>query len=149
MTSGSPPPARALEIGCGLGLAGLFAARLGYQVTLADYDGDAIEFVKQTARLNQLAVAVAQLDWRQDPLERYPLILAADVLYEQRTHSPIREFLRLALAPGGLAVLADPFRHVADAFLHDAPAAGWRVHVSPAHWDDRPGRIICLRRGER
>ncbi|MDD4891945.1 MAG: methyltransferase domain-containing protein, partial [Phycisphaerae bacterium] len=141
------PPAAALEIGCGLGLAGLFAARLGYRVTLTDYDPSALDYVRENARLNDLAeqIATTLMDWRQPSGDRFPLILAADVLYEQRNHQPIFELLRQSLSPGGVAALSDPCRRVADAFLLDAPAAGWSPETIPAHWEHAAGRIILLR----
>ena len=141
------PPARVLEIGCGLAVPGLLAARLGYQVTLADYDPDAVEYARQNGRLNGVEVATELLDWRRPSGSRYPLILGGDLLYEQRNHQPLFEFFRLSLEQGGLVVLGDPCRLTADGFLHDACSAGWRAQSEPTRWLDVPGRIILLRQG--
>ncbi len=140
------PPGRLLEIGCGLAVPGLLAARLGYRVTLTDYDPDALEYVRRNAELNRLHAATALLDWRQRPSSRYPLIIAADVLYEQRSVLALFEFLRLSLEDGGLAVMADPNRRTADLFIHDAPGAGWDIRVETSRWEDSDGRILLLRR---
>ena len=140
------PPSDLLEIGCGLAAPGLLAAQLGYRVTLSDYDGDALVFAERNARLNNVAARVAKLDWRHPPGERYPFILAADVLYEQRNHAPVLDLLRHSLAAGGLAALSDPSRLVADVFPRAAHLAGWTVEILPAKWEDTVGRILLLRR---
>jgi predicted nicotinamide N-methyase len=139
-------PASVLELGCGLGVPSLIAARLGYQVTASDYDGDALEYLNRNARLLSIALRTRLIDWRVPPPDRYPLILAADVLYEARVHQPILECLRMTLKRDGLAVLTDPNRRTADAFIRDAARAGWDVQVSATRWEEKSGRAILLRR---
>lgn len=140
------PPADVLEVGCGLAVTGLLAAKAGYRVTCSDYDRDAMEYVRFNAGLNGLAVRTRAIDWREPPLDRFPLILAADVLYEARNHLPLFEFFRLSLAPGGLVAMSDPNRRTADAFVHDATAHGWIVRIEPARWEDSTGRVISMKR---
>ncbi len=132
----SPAPGNAptvLEIGCGLGLVGLVAHALGYRVTISDYDQDALAFVRESARRSGLPeVATAFVDWR----ERYPTlvadrIVAAEVLYEQRSIEPVSAFLRDQLAPGGRAWLVDRNRRPADAFVHTARRMGLHVLERP------------------
>ncbi|MCG3181626.1 MAG: hypothetical protein BIFFINMI_04024 [Phycisphaerae bacterium] len=139
-----PPPARLLELGCGLALPGLFAALDGYQVTASDYDDDALAYAEQNAELNRVHLRTVRVDWRTPPPHRFPVILAADVLYERRNHQPILECLHECLEQAGLAVLADPNRQAADAFLEDAPRTGWRVATEPAEWEGAHGRIVLL-----
>lgn len=140
------PPKPALEIGCGLAVSGLLAARLGYRVTLSDYDVDALDFARRNAKANGLSVRVLELDWRVPPAARFPLILAADVLYEQRSHAPVLELLRLSLSSGGLAAICDPCREVCDGFDRQARCAGWNVQLVLTRWEQLPGRIFLLRR---
>lgn len=150
-------PPRVLEFGCGLGLVGLVAAGLGYQVTMSDYDDDALDFVRESARRNEIALPETRyLDWR----ERYPelqfdRIVAAEVLYEKRNLEPIAAFIAAHLAPGGLAVLCDRNRATADPFsdvaaLHDLRV---RVEAVSARYDfvDPPevrARLFHIRRGD-
>jgi methylase of polypeptide subunit release factors len=87
-----PRPRRSvLELGAGLGLVGLAAARRGYRVTLTDHDADALAFARETARVNGLAIPQTRVvDWRSPPLEvRMDRIVAADVLYESRHLEPV------------------------------------------------------------
>ena len=57
----------ALEIGCGLGLAGLVALSRGLRVRFTDYDEAPLRFVAQSAAANGFDPArfsTARLDWR-------------------------------------------------------------------------------------
>jgi len=120
-----------VELGCGLGLVGLVAARRGYRVTLSDHDEDALAFAVESARRNGIAPpATRMLDWRESyPDVRPQRILAADVLYELRHLAPLAAFVREHLAPSGFAVIADPGRGTADKFPAVAEAAGLRIRV--------------------
>jgi predicted nicotinamide N-methyase len=114
-----PVPAEidAVEIGCGLGLAGLVAVRRGLRVRFTDYDEAPLRFVHQSARANGFDPSLfttSRLDWRESPAARYPLILGADVLYERRLVPLVANVLSTMLAPDGLALIADPYRASAD-----------------------------------
>jgi hypothetical protein len=67
-----------------------------------------------------------------DALRGYPLILAADVLYEQRDIAPLLALVARLLAPDGELWLAEPGRETARRFLAEATAAGWREQVEYA-----------------
>jgi len=47
-----PQPVRVLEVGCGLGLAGIACLARGLQVTFSDVDETALGFAAANARLN-------------------------------------------------------------------------------------------------
>jgi predicted nicotinamide N-methyase len=128
-----PAAARTLELGCGLGLAGLVAADLGLNVTLSDYDDDALAFAEHNAAVNGIPnLRFQALDWTVPAAElramfaglSLDVMLAADALYEARNHVPLARCLAALLAPGGVAWLSDPGRNVADAFPEAAADAG-------------------------
>lgn len=111
-------PGSALELGCGLGLVGMAALRLGWRIDLGDRDPDAVALAGRNLAANGLDPRRARLvDWRDPPDARYDSILAADILYEQAFAEPLTHFLSAALAPGGRAYLAEPGRPVAGAAL--------------------------------
>ncbi len=113
--SGEP----ALEIGCGLGLAGLVGMARGLSVRFTDYDGAPLGFVARSVAENGFdpsRYSTGQLDWREPPDETYPLILGADVLYERRLVPLVAGVLARMLAPGGVAWIADPYRAAAEDF---------------------------------
>ena len=84
-------PAEALEIGCGLGLAGLVAVARGLRVQFTDYDPAPLDFVVRSAAENGFdptRFSTRQLDWRNLPDEQHSIILGADVIYEARLVPP-------------------------------------------------------------
>lgn len=84
---------RCLELGAGVGLPGLLAAKLSptTHVVLTDYEPQVVAHVARNASLNNLPspkqLSGLCLDWTKLPLlpphhcHAYPLLLAADVLY--------------------------------------------------------------------
>lgn len=107
-----PAGLRALEVGCGLGLAGLAALAKGAHVTFTDYDGTAVEFAAANARLNGFAAFEAmQLDWRYPPEGvTWPVLLASDLIYEARNVEPLVGLVKRLLAPAGVCLLTDQDR---------------------------------------
>ncbi|MFQ5463096.1 MAG: methyltransferase [Phycisphaerae bacterium] len=124
----------ALELGCGLGLVSVAAARCGWQVTATDNDPTSIAFARHNAEKNGVQFASTMLlDWNRTlqagPFER---ILAADVLYERMDHAPLLGCIRQLLAPSGMAAIADPNRRIADSFPETAEGLGFQVAVTLA-----------------
>jgi len=122
---------RALELGCGLGLPCLAAALAGADVLATDWAPEALALLERNAVANGLRVATAVLDWRSGaPAGRpFDLVLAADVLYEARNAEPLLAVLEEAVAPGGLAIVADPGRRHAAAFFEAASDGGWEART--------------------
>jgi predicted nicotinamide N-methyase len=96
---------RVVELGCGLGVPSLVAAARGAAVTASDWAEDAVELLTRNAARNGLGVRAETRDWREPWPETFDLVLAADVLYEQRNVEPLVERLR-DLAPEALVGLA-------------------------------------------
>lgn len=125
---------RALEIGCGLGLAGLVGLARGLRVHFTDYDEAALDFVARSVRENRfdpVAASSSRLDWRDPPDDRFPLILAADVLYEHRLVPLVVELLTRMLEPGGVALIADPNRASSEGFPEALEGRGLALQSSP------------------
>ncbi len=102
---------RVIELGCGLGLPSIAAARAGAIVTAVDVEPDALVLLERNAAANGIELATACVDWA-DPaalLEdgRVDLVLAADVLYEPGAAAALATTLP-SLAPE--AWVADPSR---------------------------------------
>ena len=119
-----------VELGCGLGVSSLAAARAGASVLATDSAPEALELVARSARANALRVETALVDWAEpgDLVRRAPfdLVLAADVLYERPSVAQLLSLLP-RLAPR--AWLADPGRPAAEAFLEQANRR-WQVETS-------------------
>ncbi|HMB95930.1 MAG TPA: methyltransferase, partial [Tepidisphaeraceae bacterium] len=73
-----------LDLGCGMGFAGMAAAAMGANVTLADIENDALLFARFNTLTWKNRVRTRQLNWQADRLdEQFDLILGADVLYDR------------------------------------------------------------------
>jgi predicted nicotinamide N-methyase len=120
---------RVVELGCGLAVPSIAAARAGADALATDADPDALQLVERNARANGVEVATALVDWAQpeELVARAPfdLVVAADVLYQRASTAQLLELLP-RLAPVGW--LADPGRPVAGAFLEQA-AERWSVET--------------------
>jgi predicted nicotinamide N-methyase len=119
-----------LELGSGAGLVAAAAAAGGFEVTASDYYEDALRFSRLNAwRVSGRAIAALLLDWRALPelLPRHELVVAADVLYERPYAELVARAIARTLAPRGLAIVADPGRVAAEAFVAACPAAGLDV----------------------
>lgn len=119
-----------VELGCGLALPSLVAARAGATVLATDECPEALPLVARNAEANGVRVETAPVDWAEpgELIERAPfdLVLASDVLYEDLSVDPLLSLLP-RLAPQ--AWLADPGRPAADAFLEQASRRGWTVET--------------------
>jgi predicted nicotinamide N-methyase len=116
-----------LELGCGLGIVSITAMRVGFEVVASDYYEDALHFTRANAWRNlHREPAVRMVDWRALPsdLGTYDMIVAADVLYEMPYAQLVAEALAAALAPSGLAIIADPGRVAVDQFIDMCAAKG-------------------------
>ncbi|MCW3038951.1 MAG: Methyltransferase type 12 [Solirubrobacterales bacterium] len=139
---------RVLELGCGLGVSGLVAARRGARVTATDWAPDALALLARNAEVNGVELELRRLDWfapgdawPEGLPEPWPLVIAADVLYESRHVPAVLALLDRVVAPGGEAWIADPGRPPARTFLREA-ATVWRAdEVGPAE----PGAPVVRR----
>jgi predicted nicotinamide N-methyase len=118
---------RVVELGCGLGIPSIAAARGGAEVIATDGDIDALGLVRRNAQANGVEVETAALDWA-DPdelVDRGPfdLVLASDVLYERPGVAMLLALLP-RLAP--VAWVADPGRPAAEVFMEHA-AKQWSI----------------------
>ncbi len=113
---------RALDLGCGLGVAGVAAGMHGAAVTFADRESDALAFARFNAEQNGVAEFDTQChDWSKEAVEGpFELILLADVTYQSSAWQPLVRQLHHSLAPNGRALHADPGRDVSTGFLGHA-----------------------------
>ena len=121
---------RVVELGCGLGMPSVVAARAGAAVLATDVAPEALELARRNAEANGVSVEAALADWAEpdELVGRGPfdLALAADVLYERAAVAQLLSLLP-RLAPG--AWLADPGRPAAEAFTEQARGRGWLVEA--------------------
>lgn len=122
------PGMRVTELGCGLGLSGIAAGLLGAEVTFTDYMDEALHYARLNWQQNipDRPAHFVRMDWRQpDPSLAADLILAADVVYEQRAIEPLLHTFKTLARPGSLILLSEPGRAVGKTFFEKLSAAGF------------------------
>jgi predicted nicotinamide N-methyase len=127
---------RVIELGCGIALPGIVAARgRAADVLLTDWAPDAIAFATENAERNRVQVRTMVQSWVDpSPLTiegGWDLVLASDVLYEERNVLPLLAALDDLVGPAGEVWLTDPRRRHLPAFLELA-AETWRVGTLPS-----------------
>jgi predicted nicotinamide N-methyase len=118
---------RVIELGCGLGLPSIAAARAGAGVLATDIDPEALQLLEHNASENRVRIETMVADWAapEEITERGPfdVVLVADVLYERQSVGALLSVLpRLAAE----AWIADPGRPAASAFIEQAKRR-WQV----------------------
>jgi predicted nicotinamide N-methyase len=120
---------RVVELGCGLALPSIAAARAGAEVLATDGAPEALALAERNADANDVSLSTALADWSKPGellrLAAFDVVLAADVLYERQNVAALLELLP-RLAPE--AWVADPGRPAASAFLEQAEAR-WPVET--------------------
>ncbi|MFA6931695.1 MAG: methyltransferase domain-containing protein [Lentisphaeria bacterium] len=124
---------RVLELGCGLGLPSLCAARCGALVTASDFHPDNRAFFLRNARLNALEdIGYHAMDWRQPDLQgTFDILLGSDLIYEKEMVSPLVNCVKQYLVPGGAFLYADPGRSALQNFTSSLEQAGLTWELIP------------------
>ena len=151
---------RVLELGCGLGVTAIAALHAGADLLVTDYAPEALALcalntLDQTGKTPH----TMRLNWRDpDPGlmahagEGFPVVLAADVLYESRDVAPLLALVGRVVALGGQLWLAEPGRPPAARFLTELHTQGWigeRESCSgpwPDPEDNRKGVLVTVHR---
>ena len=125
--------AHILEIGCGFGLTGIVACRMGARVIFTDAEQGALHFAHHNADQNGVSQRAdfVQMDWNTPCFNcKFPYILAADVIYEEHHWTPIVALLQDYLTPNGVALFSEPNRSNAVGFFKLIRDNGFRHQKS-------------------
>ena len=140
---------RTLELGCGLGLPSIAAARAGGRVLATDWSSDAVMAAAANAERNGALIETLRCAWGSPEaiVKRAPwdLVLASDVLYERRNTALLLGLLPRLVDQRGLVLLADPGRAAARPFIEHAEAEHWQVKATGTPRSERV-TIYRLRR---
>ena len=106
------PNKRMLEIGCGIGLVGIAAAKAGHRVTMTEIDPDAINFARANTQINDCPeVVVERLDWHAPELKgRYDYIVGSETMYKPEDIDALESLFNRYLKPGGTIILTTKVR---------------------------------------
>ena len=123
---------RILEIGCGLGLPSLVAARMGAEVVASDYLADAVAFAQKNAERNGIEkIRFKTLDWRKAEGEGpFDVLMASDVAYERSQFEHLLKSFETLVKEDGLILLSEPNRYIAAPFLEKIKESGYSIDKS-------------------
>ncbi len=103
------PPKRILELGAGLGVPSLVAAKIGHKVVATDYEKLPLEFIELSAKENNLSVETRILDWRNPDLSgKFDLIIGSEVVFRKSLFEPLLEIFKNYLADQGEVIISHP-----------------------------------------
>lgn len=144
---------RVLELGAGVGFAGMVAQALGAEVWQTDHQAQALVLARENAEKNGVS-SIRQFlaDWRTwDHAAKYDVILGADILYDRPMHFFLETIFRRNLTPDGLLLLSDPGRPQALECMARLETAGWQislemqtVRLEGAGWENQPVGVALL-----
>jgi len=120
---------RVIELGCGLGLAGITAGLAGAKVLFSDYMPKALEFAEKNARLNGLANGTFRtqvLNWEYPAdLPKFDVVLGTEIVYDYFFHGALIGLLEGIVQPNGTIFLADRKRLCVSRFIGRMTNAGF------------------------
>ncbi len=146
---------RVLELGTGVGITAAVALEAGAELTAADYAAESLLLTRLTClRHTGHEPETQQINWRAPlpeslsiPPGGFPVVLAADVLYERRDILPLLDLVERIVARDGVLWLAEPGRPPAAAFLEQATASGWVIETTTwkGPWPDPDDASVIAR----
>jgi len=145
-----------LEVGAGLGLAGMSLAKLGHKVVLSDREPLLLDRLQDSINHNQVQefCRVINLDWKDVGVskmrrllrtQKFSTVIGADVVYSEDQADMLVNVLRHALPDGGLALFVNPMHHrkgvlqFADKLRKD----GHRVHEANLSAGSHLQNLLC------
>ena len=130
------PASTVLDLGTGLGILATALSAKGVFIVGLDISPDSCQFAAFNMRRNNEVARVVCADWRAFPFNcRFDLIVASDILYEERWIPVILDALDLLLQSNGCAWIADPCRRFWVPFKNAATARQYSIrtlHHEPA-----------------
>jgi predicted nicotinamide N-methyase len=139
------PGARVLELGCGLALPSLVAARRGARVVACDALRAPLHFAQRSAAASDYGVALLQMDWCAPALRGgFDVCIGADVAYDVDAEPALAAALGELLVPAGVAWLADSVNTARASLARRLADGGFAVAVHEVReWED--GRPVWVR----
>lgn len=130
MNAAVPSSTRICELGCGLGIVAAALANKGHTVIATDIALDGCRFARHNIAANGGTARVVCADWRTMPFNKpFDLIVASDILYEERWIGPILDCIDTLLARNGEAFIADPCRRFWELFKVRAKEREYSISV--------------------
>lgn len=125
-----------LELGCGLALPSMIAAKKNANVLATDFHPEVEKLLLKNIQNNLISnISYQRINWEsEDPLQALGLetqdwIIGSDLLYEQRFATSLANAIDRLLKPNGRAVIADPGRPYLQGFSDTMKTLGFSVET--------------------
>ncbi|MGD2187504.1 MAG: methyltransferase domain-containing protein [Desulfobacterales bacterium] len=114
------PHKRFLEIGAGVGLVSIVAASFGHDITMTEYNPDALNFARANASINNCpSLAIRRLDWHHPQIKgKFDTMVASEITYKLEDFVPLIQLFKSYLQPEGEIILASEMRKTANDLLN-------------------------------
>lgn len=128
-----------IELGCGLGLPSILAAKLGAIVHATDFHPDTGEWLLHNAQANKVDLSYQQLDWtiflsgatKETTPACAPFVIGSDLLYESRHIPALVCTIDSLCLQDGQAIISDPGRDNLPIFVAAMERIGWKADLIP------------------
>ena len=138
-----------LELGAGLAVPGLAAAKAGMRVTLSDYQENILDFQRVSAAASGAAADFLLLDWKNPPedLPRFDVLAGAEILFREEFFRPLLRIMERALKPEGVIYLAHDARRRSLAPFLKLAEADYEIAMMPRRLKslDRDAHVLLTR----
>jgi predicted nicotinamide N-methyase len=110
---------KVVELGAGLGLPSLVAARVSGRVLCTDHSPEAVEFARASANYNGLSnLQTAVLDWNHLPKDlEAEIVLLSDINYDPAAFTILLDLVNHFQEKGATLLLSTPQRLLAKDFI--------------------------------
>lgn len=123
---------RVLELGCGLALPSITAAKLGASVVATDFHPEVPRFLRRNLELNGVSVEYFRVDWSKGfpELGEFDWVVGSDILYERQHALLLPKTLAKYMTSRSAALVCDPARPYLQAFVDATNQYGFQSQIS-------------------
>jgi predicted nicotinamide N-methyase len=142
------PNKKFLEIGCGIGLVGIIATKMGHDLTMTEYDPHALKFACANAQINNCSnLKIKRLNWHQTRLgEQFNGIIGSEVLYKKKDFPSLLELFKTCLKRDGEVILVEEMRKTDLEFYKIMePFFNIRAHKKILRSEDEETRVLLIK----
>jgi len=106
------PKKEFIEIGAGIGISGIAASAFGHNITITEYNTDAIEFAEANAYINGCSgIPIISMSWNRPQITfQYDKIIGSEVIFKEKDFTPIQKLFQSVLKPDGEIILVSEIR---------------------------------------
>jgi tRNA1(Val) A37 N6-methylase TrmN6 len=137
-----------LELGAGIGIVGIAASAFGHNMTITEYNKDAIEFARANAWINGCSrIPIIPMNWNKPQKNfQFDYIIGSEVIFRKKDFAPIQNLFQSILRPDGEIILVSEIRKpVLEFYQKMQEYFDLKAQQKVLHSQDEEIRIILCR----